>query len=216
MKQFISVEEIVANAATIIKDARKEDRNLFRQWAYIAERDIGFSTLNEKVFPTPVEDLCFAKPLDFAMANDLSLYDSQGREYRYSYKGTSKNLHRREDSEFLHDRTIQVYEDSHFFSLSSNGTNITHAKLLYYAYPIDEDGDLLIPETHMVAIMSYIKWMWERRKSENPGMIQLERMEWEIESSRARSKNKMPSMLRGKEIAKNYMSMIDKLHPYKN
>jgi len=215
MKSFVSINEIVANAATIIKDARKEDRNLFRQWAYLAERAIGHSKTSEKVYETTIQDLCFAKPLDYATAIDLSILDSQGTGLKYTYRGPSRRIHPSTGMDELHNKTIDVYEDAHFFNLGSRGDIAHSARLRYYAYPIDDEGELLVPEDHLQAIMWYIRWMWEWRKSENPRMMQLAEREWSFQHDKARSKNKMPDMLRGKEIAKNYSSMIDKLMPYK-
>lgn len=210
--RYFTIEEVVANVSTIIPEAKKKDRNIFRQWAYLAERQLGFGGDTEvKTSPKlAVTDGIIVKPSDFISAVDLALLDDNNRDFRYIYKGKGKRIHPEQNRITDSERDyIKVSEDSNCFYLSSNASNITCARLKYYGLPLDEDGELKVPEHHLQAIMMYIKYMWATANESRNYNVDPHYQRWLIESSRAKSKNKMPSMLEGQQIASEWMSLID-------
>ena len=218
---FITMNEVVANSATLIEDTDPKNRNLFRQWTYLGERQLGFSGLHIKPVQIEVDNLTIKKPNDYASGIDLALFDVSDNEYKYHFQGNRKRIHNEwtiansSTSSSLGfartDTEIGVSEDPYYFYLDSTGESITYANINYYSYPIDDDGDMMIPEHHMFALMNFNYWMWERRKKENQSSIAQAKADWLMEQTKAKAKNKVPSMLEGKDIARMHNSMIDKI-----
>lgn len=206
---FLTIDEVVANASTLIKNIEPKTRLLMKSWAYLGERRIGFSGLQINVEEVPVEDLIIRKPEYCAQPIDIALYDEQNNEYKYEFKGQGKPIHSGNRYKW---GKIDVHETPFDFRLGSNGSMISRAKIKFYAYPVDDNGDLMFPEHHLEALMFYIKWMYDMRE----GDIQSARdsnMNFEISASKARSRNKSDRLL-SKEVSKKWMSMIDKMSYY--
>jgi hypothetical protein len=206
-KPFLNIDEVVAHAESIIRDADEGARVLFRQWAWLGERQLGFGGYSEETKDLPVEDLSIRKPSDMATPIDIALYDASGSDYQYKYHEGKNRIHNVDPSK----AKIDLSEDPYYFHLGSNGSLITYAKLRYYAYPIDDDNNPMFPEHHLLAIMFFIRWMWETTKGKSQSAIQQAEDMWIRQSMKAKSANKMPSQLKGAEIVKTWMSMIDKV-----
>jgi len=209
-KPFLNIDEIVAHAESIIDDADEGIKVLFRQWAWLGEQQLGFGSVNEETKDIVVEDLSIRKPSHMASAIDVALFDSSGAEFQYKYQFGKKRIHNEDGSQ----SKIDLSEDAYFYHLGSNGSGITHAKLRFYSYPIDEDNNPMFPNHHLFALMMFIKWMWELRKSSNQSAIGMAYTNWIQQSTKAKAANKMPDQLKGEEIAKTWMSMIDKVRHY--
>jgi hypothetical protein len=143
---------------------------------------------------------------------DLALYDGSGNEYQYKYQFGKKRIHI--NTTTGEQSKIDVSEDAYYYHLGTNASNIAYAKLRYYAYPIDDENNPMFPNHHMLALMMFIKWMWELRKNDNQSAIGMAEGNWIKQSTKAKAANKMPDMLKGKEIATTWMSMIDKARHY--
>jgi hypothetical protein len=205
-KPFLNIDEVVAHAESVIKDADEAARSLFRQWAWLGERQLGFGGYSEETKDLPVEDLAIRKPSDMASPKDIALYTADHAEYQFKYQGGKKRIHNMDSSQ----GKIDLSEDPYFFHLGTNGGNIAYVKLRYYAYPIDEDNNPMFPEHHLLALMMFIRWMWEIRKNENQSAIAMAESDWLKQSTKTKAANKMPHELKGIQIAKQWMSMIDK------
>ena len=219
---FISLNEVVANSATLTQDTNPKHRNLLRQWTYIGERQLGFSGLHEKAEQVTTDNLTVQKPTDYAIGIDLAIFDTNNVEYAYNFKGFGKRIHN--ESSFVFSSVggisskvseIGISEDPYFFYLDSTGDAITHVNIKYYSYPIDDDGDMMIPEHHLFALMNFNYWMWERRNKQNQSLIASAKADWIMEMKKAKAKNKIPSMLEGRDIVRMHNSMIDKVFSYK-
>ncbi len=223
MKPFINLDEAVANAATILPDGKVDPRmrNLFRQWVYLGERQLGFSGLHEKVkADIPAENLSITKPVDYAIGIDMALFDSNGSEYLWHYQAYSERIHVAStfllnpagvaSSSVRYKTKVGVGETPYAFKLDTYGEDITTANLRYYSYPVDDSGDLLIPEHHLFALMFFIRWMFYTREGKDKSMIAESRQQWEIEKVKAKTKNKMPSMIEGRNLARHHNSLINK------
>jgi hypothetical protein len=206
---FVTLDQVVANSATLIKDTDPRNRNLLRQWSYLAERQLGFSGLHIQAKSIDVDNLYIKKPNDYAIGIDLAIFDSLDNEYKYHFRGFGKRIHNEWTPSS--DYEIGISEDPHYFYLDSTGSSIVKANLEYYSYPLDEHGDILIPEHHMFAIMQFNYWLWEKRKGENQSAIDQAKADWREEKVQAKSKNKVPSMLEGKDLVRFHNSMIDKI-----
>ena len=90
---FLSVDEVVANARTLLKsDVDGVTEVFLRQWAYLAQRQIGVTKNNIKTEEIPINEFAVRKPDDFVLADDMGLYDTENNELTYVYEkmgGTS-------------------------------------------------------------------------------------------------------------------------------
>jgi hypothetical protein len=203
---YYTVDQVAANASTIIKGSRREDRHLYRQWVWNGEKELGYSEMQVSSDCITVENLCARKPDDYRKLKGIALLDCEGREYEAKMRGYFKRNH--EDLNEGYVRAVDVTEDDNFFYLGSNGDIITDIKITYYGLPLDEDGSPKIPEHHLLPIMLFVKFMDSLRNSTSQSQIsETERM-WKYEAAKCRGKNKMPSQPQAKEIMKEWMSMI--------
>jgi hypothetical protein len=211
-KPFMNIDEVVAHAESVIEDTDDRARVLFRQWAWLGEKQLGFGAANEETKDIVAEDLSVRKPSNMASAIDIALYDSAGAEYQYKYQFGNHRIHVNNSTSAQ--AKIDLSEDSYYYHLGTNASGITYAKLRYYAYPIDDENNPMFPNHHILALMMFIRWMWEVRKNNNQSAIGMAKSDWIGESTKAKAANKMPDMLKGKEIATTWMSMIDKARHY--
>jgi hypothetical protein len=203
---FMTVDEVVANARTLLDSNVDGVTEAFlRQWAYLAQRQIGVTKENIKTEEIPVEELSIRKPDDFVLGQDMGLYTAAGSEVTYVYE---KRGGRVRGPKYEYSHAIQVSEENHYYHLSSSATAIACAKLRYYALPIDPTtGDPLIPERHLFATMMFIRYMVAMRNNEREQSQY--RQEWEKEAARARSKNILPDQLQFQNgTIKRYLSII--------
>lgn len=201
---YSTIDEITAEAMSIIPNATTTDRLVARQWAYRALTKIGpfkQSVTNDKI---DVCDLSIEKPCDYQEAIDLVLYDTNDKEVNYVYRGRGKGVHSKQENENL----IHLSEDAYHWHLSSDAEHVKYCLVRYWNLPIDKDGSLLIPEDYTLAIIYFIRFMHSLKRNENQSEIQQNRDMWLRERREARGKNKMPSMLEGEQIMKSWMSML--------
>lgn len=220
---FVTMDQVVANSATLIQDTDPKNRNIFKQWTYLAERQLGFSGEHVAAKKIYIDNLTIKKPLEYAVGIDLAIFDASDQEYKYHFRGWNKRIHN--ESSLVYAGTnsslsasvyeIGISEDPFYFYLDSTGSNISYANLKYYSYPIDERGDMLIPEHHLYAIMQFNYWMWQKRKGDNQAAIGMAKDDWKSARVEAKANNKIPSMLEGRDIARMHNSMIDKIMNYK-
>lgn len=205
---YIPLNEVTAEAMSILKSADSTDRLLARQWAYRALQKIGpfrGAVTNCKI---DAKALSIKKPDDFQHpAIDLALYDHKGHEIPFIFKGRGKRVHDKDNS--LRPNMVHVSEDEYFFHLSSDADLVSYAKLRYFSIPKDSEGQLLIPEDYVLAIVFFIRYMYSMRQNDNQSEIEANQVRWFRERREARGRAKMPSMLEAEHIAKSWMSVIN-------
>lgn len=220
---FVTVDEVVANASTILPENKVSPRlrNLMRQWVYLGEKQLGFSGVHEKAIgDLPVTNLTISKPSDYALGIDMALFDSSGNEYLWHYRGNSERIHLA--GSFIYNPSglqtsynssknkVGVAETPYAFKLDSYGENIATANLRYYSYPIDDNQEMLIPEHHMFALMMFISFMFWTKEGEKGSMDRFSDL-WDRHKKIAKTANKMPSELEGRDLARHHNSLIDKI-----
>jgi hypothetical protein len=215
--KFVPLNQVTAEAASIIKGSTEKDRLLFKQWVYRGLREIGPGKQNIDVCTLYPVDLSFKKPEDCASIIDVALFSSTGEELKYTYRFGKSRIHRSRNSyindgvySLSVDALVDVSEDDFYIHMGSNGNTVDKAVVRYFKFPIDEEGMPKIPEDQVFALMLFIRYMWAMRDNDNRSEIEQNYNMWLRERDRAKSRNKMPSMLEGKQIAKNWMSLIDK------
>ena len=205
-KVFLSAEEVVANARTLLlTQTDGVTENFLKQWAYLAQRQIGVTKEHIRTEEIKAIDLAIRKPDDFVKAEDMGLYTASGGELAWIYEARGERV---KSSKTLRTSPVWVSEDNHYYHLDSSATGVDCAKLRYFALPLDEQtGEPLIPESHLFATMMFIRYMVATRNSDRDR--EHFRREWEREAARVRAKNILPDTLQFRNgIVKRYMSMI--------
>lgn len=212
MDKFITSDEVVSTAATVIKGAEEDPylRNIMKTWVWLGEQNLAHPASLVKTTEIGVSDLSSKKPSDFASTIDIALFDDDDMEYSFVFRGSKKRIHGSSDMNYF----IDVYEDPSFFHLSSNGSNVCTIKLTYYALPLDEDGNMMIPSSHLEPLVLFCRYMAAVRNNEPAGNIaQLDGM-WKIKAAGVRGDQKMPTPVHAREILNKWISMIPKVHKY--
>ena len=217
--KYISIDALIAEASSTIKNFTEQESQLARQWAYTALRSIGLSKLDIKVSDQlTLTDWSVTKPVDLASTIDIALFDSAGQEIVTKYKGFANHEIEGSEARIHQDArmwrgAIQISEDDTYFNVeefADDSPTEAYIVVKYYGYPVDLDGYPKIPETHTVAIMMYIRWMWSMRERTNLGEQQIAREVWLRERAAAYGRMKTPSQIEGLEIARGINSMIQK------
>lgn len=220
----IPVDEVIAEACTLLKGVTQQEKIFMRQWAYTALRKIGFTKINIEVSDKLyLSDWSVRKPDNLVKTNDLALFDSSGSEVMHSFKGyASGNINAGEnvtgrihqDIRNTTSNYIGITESENYFNVEEFTTtdpDSVYIKIRYYAIPVDLDGLPKIPEHATLAIIMYIRAMWAMRDNSNQSAIQIAWHMWKEERAAAEGRGKTPDMLEGKEIAKTINSMIQKV-----
>lgn len=227
MARTIPVDEVIAEACTILKHVTEQEKIFMRQWAYTAMREIGSFNLNIKVTPQLfLEDWSVKKPDDLLRTNDIALYGSDGSEIVHTFKGyASGNIDADEESVSgrIHQdirnlsrdgRTaVAITESENYFNVEEfNGTDSSGVYMFirYYALPLDNNGLPKIPDFATLAIIFYIRAMWAMRDNSNQNYIESSWNMWKIQRAKAEGRGKTPDMIEGKAIVKTINSMIQK------
>lgn len=219
--RFVTVEEVVAEASSIMPGVTYAEKQMMRQWSYTAQRLIGFSKADVKVSADIVlSDFSAPKPSDLIRTLDLSLFLSDGTELFVKYKGPGFKLPAGSNDARIHtdNRTavqkVAISEDNDFFNVeefTSPDPEDAYIIVKYLGLPLDASGLPLIPEHCKFAIMMYIRLMWEMRRGEGRlGIREAENM-WLRHRATASSKGNTPDIWEADQIAKTINSLINKV-----
>lgn len=215
---FVSIDVVRSTAKSIMEDADTMDRAYFDEWVYLGLGEIGpngaWISPPTTLYPVNMELL---KPKDMYAPISVGLYNSSNQELRYTYRGQGKRVHLSGNNnidasiyapEF--GAPIDLSEDAYYFYLGSNGTAVSYAKITYLKFPVDELGNMLIPETDVLALAHFVRYMWMMRKNDKQGE-RMARASWISMRNEARATHRIPSELVATEIARTFNSMIQKM-----
>lgn len=209
MDRYVTSDEIIAFASSTTECGASDiDQSIMKAWVYLGERQLGYHYGNMKIVEIIPSEGIFQKPSDFKAGISFSVYDETNQELILNYTGKLKKP-------FLNEITSnEVYftEDDDNYYISSNAIPyVTKAVLSYFALPLMENGEILIPEHHTMALVQFLRYMLALRDpAKNRVMLSEAKDSWMSESRKAKSKNKMPDMIKGKAIASTLNSMIQK------
>lgn len=205
MNRFLEVDEVIANAATFIKDMSDEVSLIMRQWVWFAMRDIGPSyDLIEKA-DIQIIDGSAKKPDDLTgNIIDLAIYDCNGNELKYRYNYSGGRVHSGNENNGI----LNIYEDKNYVHISDGDAVPAYISIRYFKMPLDDCGMPLVPESHLNAIVAYLKWAYYFREANDFSMIGFSKQVWLDERAKIRAKNKSVAGLRAEQMMKSWMSII--------
>jgi len=213
---FVPVDQVIATAKSIMEGADSIDRAFIKEWVALGLQEIGPNLAwfgDATLYPA---DNSLRKPTDMQQALDLALYDSQGAELRYVLRGKGERIHA-SDNSLRNDGTyapgfgapIDLSEDQYYYNIGSQGAAVAYAKLKYFRFPTDENGDIMVPESDVFALATFIKYMWYWRKDDKQGIALMHPI-WISRRNEAGANHNIPSQLDAAEIARAFNSMIQK------
>ena len=208
---FVNSNEVIATAMSVLEGADTIDRAFLKQWVYLGLQEIGPNTAwYDEATLYPVEHV-LRKPSDMHSPIDLALFDSGNHEIKYTLRGKGNRIHEEDSSTIYYNSSVDLSEDAYYFHIGTQSASnlVSHAILKYWKFPVDEAGDLLVPETDSLPLVLFIRYMWAMRKDDKQGINQAYPM-WRQALREARSAHKIPSILEGAEIARTWSSMIQK------
>lgn len=209
----VSIDEVAALASTIIEGSTKEDRNLFKTWIYTGQKRLYYGVLDLKTEKVDACELAILKPKDFGKLKDIALFKEDGTEVVYKYQGEGWRIHEDIDyTRYPYSTRVDLSETNDYFHLGSNGDSVCYAMLRYYAVPVDENGQLRIPEDNMLALAFFCKWMWALLKNDNQSEIAERKKDFRNEAARVNAERNLPNMVEGREIARTLNSMIPRVN----
>jgi len=213
----ITVDELIAEAYSRTDSEDSRDEIIFRNWIYRSLKWIGPASSDIKTATIPVEDLSIRKPCDYWFPVEMQLLSNQGGVFYFQYSNNSfipsESLSR---NNIDCQRKIVIGEDNDFFHINSNGASIAKCELNYYALPIDDNGDPLISEESIEAVLAYINWNWlKRQRNRYRGRsmfpmseIESAKMEWIAFKGMVQGNRKMPSPLQAETVMRKWVSAL--------
>lgn len=209
MEKYINVDEVVANASTFIEEMSDELALMMRQWVWMALRDIGPNYNDIETAEIEIVGSSAAKPADM-IGNfiDLGVYSAEGHEIKYRYNFDGGPAH--EDTTIR--PVIDIYEDASFVHFSDFAITPDYIIVKYYKMPLDDCNLPKVPESHLNAVVAYLKFCYYYRQGNRSDMIVISRNHWLDERAKIRSKNKSVAGIRARQIEKEWMTIIPKVN----
>ena len=229
--RLINIDEVIATAFTYIDSEDTRDEILFENWAWDALRSIGPTRVDKKSVCLPVDDRCITKPTDFIYAIDMNILDACDRihYFQYSESGWLESEQSSRNQNFstfnlngtFRRNHIKITETPCTFELSiqADCEQIVKAELLYYHYPLDDFGKMLIQEDLKDAITTYIEFCYYKmirnktRGGAKNNSVPMSEVDWYYEKwrrlrSEARGRSKMPDPLAMDTITRKWVTGI--------
>lgn len=169
--KYITGDAVVSMAAMNLGVTNPPNQMTWKQWAYDAQRHIGFNQLYQMEKEVLIEDLRI--PIPSNMAEPISIritcnvQNPNGypkciyptlQESRFSCVCCDANY---TGASF---RQVTMTESNGYWVLSSNAAYYEKAEILYWAFPII-DGELLFPEYNARALSAYVEYMHIKQQS---------------------------------------------------
>ncbi len=210
MDKFVTSEEVISTARILVPEIDDSLSLLCRQLVYLGVRELGPILEDIKDCVLYPHDNALKKPEDCLIIDDIALFDATGNELAYTYRGPGKGVHK--DFSTTFSVPIDISEDDWFIHFGSNGDYVATAAIRYYGLPIDEYGDIRIPERWLLPLSHFIRYMLAIRLDN--GKEPMAREVWKEERRKAKSVNKTVSHispLAMRTLDKKYNSMINKI-----
>ena len=87
MAKYITIDEVVASAMTILAGSTDTEKVFMRHWCVLGNRELGLSKDNVVTDKINVQDFTIRKPENLLSIDDIGLYSDSDVEYATVYKG---------------------------------------------------------------------------------------------------------------------------------
>ncbi len=203
---FVTLDEVIATASTLIKDVTTTDKLLFRQWiGMMALPELGISEDDVKIVTLYPVEFAAQKPNDMRALIDVSLFDCNGCTLPHKYRTGGKRIFRdgriprtaivtTETQNIANAIPVDISDDNYSFQLGTNGDKVAVIVVRYWAFPTDDSGQPMIRQEDMMACAYFCLFMHAVRENKSRSEIEQNRIYWATESDRCRARKKMYSL----------------------
>lgn len=204
---LVSMDEVIATAASTLKNVTTTDKLLFRQWiAMMCLPELGISEEDVKIVELFPVDFAAQKPDDMRSVIEVSLFDTNGCQLAHKFRSGGKRIYKDtrliraaivgSDTEQQLNNLIPVdiSDDAYAFHLGTNGDLVGSIVVRYFCYPTDNNGLPLIRQEEVMACVYFCRFWWEMRENSSRAAIEQNRLMWAAESDRCRARKKMLSL----------------------
>lgn len=227
--QYASVDNVVAFAKTLVKDADTRNLNIWREWVYECVKDLGYGDSDLKVCALYPVDGRAALPKDCQQISEVAVFDASGCQLKHLFRSGKRRIY--QDNRLLPQANagsppnnnttlnslvpVDISNDRHFIFLGTNGSEVATILIRYYHYPVDEaTGEILIHEEDRMTVCNFILMMEAIRAADNQSRIQLAQQTYFASADRSRARKKAESMTY--ENAKTLKAELMSLLPLNN
>jgi hypothetical protein len=229
--RIIPISEAISGAQIALGMTSDDDRLKFRNWAYYACRTIGPSQtyINQTPdnAPIPIANFTFASPEDMQCPIDIIISkDDEKHKVRPFWNPNYWGLAVNDYENFPWQRDIQITFQGVNFIIGPDrmAENFTKAWVRYFAYPVDAQGEVMIPEVYLRAVEAYIEYMHHKsmynREGRNYKMsfgdIQAMRRQWEVLLTAAKNEMQTVSKPEIDAAVANYITMLPNMTRLEN
>jgi hypothetical protein len=215
MSKYVPISEVTAFAQTIIKSADNMDRNIWKYWVYLALLNLGISDDDVKVCTLHPKEYAAGLPPDCRQIIEVSLFDANGNPLPHTFRAGKQRIYN--DRRILREAStsettindlvpVDVSNDATHIHLGTNGSQVEHIVIRYFAYPLDQNGEPMVAQEDVMACAYFIRYMTALREDDNRSKIEQDKMDWFREADRSRARKKMSSMAPDK--AKTLMNQL--------
>lgn len=218
--QYVSADEVIDTAASVIATATEQDKALMLQWLWEGLQQLGVSEDQIQVCTLIPKNCIAKKPADLRILLDISLYDSQGLLIPHVFRSGKKRIYpiQSPTNVVISDGTItplwvDISQDLYNIILGSNAADTVAAVgIRYFAYPLDPQGRPMVRQDEVMALIYFLRFFWSLRKNDNRSEIDQNRNMWLLECDRTIAKKKMVPQEELKTIARAWRSLIPNLN----
>jgi|SRR5690606_4652185 len=217
MAKYATLEEVISTAQTVVKASDNFDRNIWRQWVWMANLELGISDDDIKTCILYPKYFVAKLPDDCRYIIEVVLYDASGSRLHHKFRSGKKRIFNNTSSFVSSDGEgslqylpVDVSSDAYNIYLGSNSENVASIAIRYFGYPLDQNGLPMIKDEDIMACVYYIRYMQALRDDDNRSKIEQDQVNWFREADRARARKKMASMTpdKARSILSNMMSLL--------
>lgn len=226
--RILTTEEVITEFMDLMDIEDSRDELIFHNWVYACMRELVPYQTTKKTVCIEVCNLSIKKPCDFLYAIDMNLLGPEGQIHYYKFaeggfmesEQQHKNRGGSPASEY-HSKEygIKVGEDEHCYHLDStaSNSNIVKAELNYFAFPFDDSGAPLIPESFRLCVLEYLSWKYKTRQRNRhfganvnypTSEVDMYRSNYYAERARVLGNKRMPDSLQIEHVARKWTSLI--------
>ena len=211
---YLTTEQVISNIDAALDNDDTRDHRLFKNLIWRAMQQIGVDKTDIKTVCEEVKDGKFFKPCDMILPIAIDLLTNVDGVIPYKYTGTGFMKSDINTSTIPYiSPLVHLGENKSCYILSSNSELVAKAQIKYYSYPVDENGEFLVPSSYIEAIIAFVKLeLFDRKLHKGDrtavSLLGYKRDTWMYELRQARQNRKTLDMLEGTAISKAWLSII--------
>lgn len=219
----VPLAEVVSNAQIDLGMTSDDERLKFRNWVYYACRTIGPSPTYIKETPLnspiPITNFTFPAPDEMQVPIDIIISrEADNEKVRPSWDPNYWQIGTLNYAQFPWRRDIQLTFQGLNFIIGPTDVaqDFVKAWVRYFAFPVDNSGEILVPELYVRAASAYVEYMhhkalFNRTKGKDSVqyyIIQDMRRQWEKLLNAARNELQTVGKPEIDAAIRNYISML--------